>query len=57
MHARDVMVAPVITVKPSTTVKEVAELFLENPISAAPGCQQSGKTRRHCQRRRPPAPR
>jgi CBS domain-containing protein len=36
MHARDVMVAPVITVKPSTTVKEVAELFLENPISAAP---------------------
>ena len=39
MHARDVMVAPVITVKPSTTVKEVAELFLENPISAAPDCQ------------------
>jgi CBS domain-containing protein len=36
MHARDVMVAPVITVKPSTTVKEVAELFLEQRISAAP---------------------
>ena len=36
MHARDVMVAPVITVKPSTTVKEVAELFLEKRISAAP---------------------
>lgn len=36
MLARDVMVAPVITVKPSTTVKEVAELFLEKRISAAP---------------------
>ena len=36
MHARDVMVAPVITVKPSTTVKDVAELFLEKRISAAP---------------------
>jgi CBS domain-containing protein len=36
MHVRDVMVAPVITVKPSTTVKEVAELFLKKRISAAP---------------------
>ena len=36
MYARDVMVAPVITVKPSTKVKEVAELFLEKRISAAP---------------------
>ncbi|WP_291686451.1 CBS domain-containing protein [Bradyrhizobium sp.] len=36
MLVRDVMVAPVITVKPSTTVKEVAELFLEKRISAAP---------------------
>jgi CBS domain-containing protein len=36
MHARDVMVAPVITAKPSATVKEVAELFLEKRISAAP---------------------
>lgn len=36
MHVRDVMVAPVITVKPSTTVKEVAGLFLEKKISAAP---------------------
>jgi len=36
MHVRDVMVAPVITVRPSTTVKEVAELFLERKISAAP---------------------
>ena len=36
MHVRDVMVTPVITVKPSTTVKEVAELFLERKISATP---------------------
>jgi CBS domain-containing protein len=36
MHARDVMVAPVITVTPSTMVKEVAALFLEKRISAAP---------------------
>jgi CBS-domain-containing membrane protein len=36
MLVRDVMVAPVITVKPSTTVKDIAELFLEKRISAAP---------------------
>src|SRR5512140_2000203 len=36
MLVRDVMVAPVITVKPSTTVREVAGLFLEKRISAAP---------------------
>jgi CBS domain-containing protein len=36
MYARDVMVAPVITVKPSTMVREVAELFLASKISAAP---------------------
>jgi len=36
MLVRDVMVAPVITVKPSTTIKEVAELFLKRRISAAP---------------------
>lgn len=36
MYARDAMIAPVITVKPSTTVKEVAELFLNKRISAAP---------------------
>ena len=36
MLVRDVMVAPVITVTPSTTVKEVAELFLKKRISAAP---------------------
>jgi CBS-domain-containing membrane protein len=36
MQVRDVMVAPVITVKPSATVQEVANLFLEKQISAAP---------------------
>jgi CBS domain-containing protein len=36
MHARDVMVSPVITVSPFTTVKEVAKLFLEKKISATP---------------------
>ena len=36
MHVRDVMVTPVITVKPSTTVKEAAELFLARKISVTP---------------------
>lgn len=36
MLVRDVMVAPVITVKPSATVSEVAALLLKSKISAAP---------------------
>ena len=36
MKARDVMVSPVITVKPSSSVKEVAKVFLERRISAVP---------------------
>lgn len=43
MFVRDVMVAPVITVKPSTTVKEVAELFLNKRISAAPVIDSQGE--------------
>jgi CBS domain-containing protein len=43
MHARDVMVAPVITVKPSTTMREVAALFLKKRISAAPVIDNQGK--------------
>lgn len=43
MYARDVMVSPVITVTPSTTVKEVAELLLEKQISAAPVIDNQGK--------------
>ncbi len=42
MYIRDVMVAPVITVTPSTTVKEVAELFLQRRISAAPVVDSDG---------------
>ena len=36
MKARDVMVSPVITVKPSASVREVAETFLKHRISAVP---------------------
>jgi CBS domain-containing protein len=43
MHARDVMVSPVITVTSSATVKEVAELLLEKRISAAPVVDDQGK--------------
>jgi CBS domain-containing protein len=43
MKACDVMVSPVITVKPSTTVKEVAELLLERRISAVPVLDDKGK--------------
>jgi CBS domain-containing protein len=43
MLVRDVMVAPVITVEPSTTVQEVARLFLQKHISAVPVLD--GKTR------------
>ena len=43
MQARDVMVAPVVTVKPSATVQEVAKQFLERQISAAPVVDDKGK--------------
>jgi CBS domain-containing protein len=43
MKARDVMVSPVITVKPSSSVKEVAKIFLERRISAAPVIDDQGK--------------
>jgi len=36
------MVAPVITVKPSTAVKEIAELFLKKRISAVPVIDSQG---------------
>ena len=36
MLVRDVMVTPVITVTPATTVKEVAQIFLNKRISAVP---------------------
>jgi CBS domain-containing protein len=43
MKARDVMVSPVITVKPSTSVREVAKTFLERRISAVPVVDDQGK--------------
>jgi CBS domain-containing protein len=43
MKARDVMVSPVITVKPSASVREVAQLFIERRISAVPVVDERGK--------------
>lgn len=43
MKARDVMVSPVITVKPSASVKQVAKSFLERRISAVPVVDDQGK--------------
>ena len=43
MQARDVMVSPVITVSPSSSVRDVAKLFLEHEISAVPVVDQNGK--------------
>jgi CBS domain-containing protein len=43
MKARDVMTSPVITVKPTASVKEVARLFLERRISAVPVVDDQGK--------------
>jgi CBS domain-containing protein len=43
MKARDVMVSPVITVKPTASVKDVAKIFLENRISAVPVVDDQGK--------------
>src|SRR6266540_3116635 len=43
MQVRDVMVAPVITVSPSSTVQEVAKLLLDERISAAPVLDSEGR--------------
>jgi CBS domain-containing protein len=43
MQARDVMTFPVITVKPTSSVKETANLFLKRRISAAPVVDDQGK--------------
>jgi CBS domain-containing protein len=43
MKARDIMVAPVITASPDTTVKGVAETFVNHRISAAPVVDDKGK--------------
>ena len=43
MKARDVMVAPVITVKPFSTVKEVCKTLVDRRISAVPVVDDAGK--------------
>lgn len=43
MKARNVMVSPVITANASSTVQEVAKLFIENRISAVPVVDDQGK--------------
>lgn len=43
MKARDVMVSPVITAKPSSLVREVAKMFLDRRISAVPVVDDQGR--------------
>jgi CBS domain-containing protein len=43
MQARDVMTAPVITVRPDTRVEEIAQLLLERRISGVPVIQADGR--------------
>lgn len=43
MKARDVMVSPVMTLKPSNMVADAARLFLDKRISAAPVVDDQGK--------------
>ena len=43
MKARDVMTLAVFTVKPTTSVKDVARLFIERRISAVPVVDDQGK--------------
>jgi CBS domain-containing protein len=43
MKARDVMVSPVVTVKPSAMVRDVAKIMLDHGISGAPVVDDQGK--------------
>ncbi len=43
MKAHDVMTAPVLTIKPTASVKDAARLFLEHKISAVPVVDDHGK--------------
>ena len=43
MKARDIMVAPVVTVKPYSTIKEVAKTLVDRRISAVPVVDDVGK--------------
>lgn len=42
LRARDIMTEDVITVKPSTTVEELARLLMKNQISGAPVVDEEG---------------
>ena len=42
MNARDVMVSPVVTVKASASIKQVAKTLLEQQISAVPVVDEAG---------------
>jgi CBS domain-containing protein len=43
MRARDIMASPVITVKPESSIRDVAQLFVERHISGAPVVDAAGK--------------
>ena len=43
MKARDVMAFPIITVKPSSSIEEVAKTFVQHRISGAPVVDDAGK--------------
>lgn len=43
MKAHDVMTSPVITIKPTASVKDAVRLFLEHKISAVPVVDDQGK--------------
>ena len=43
MKARDVMVPPVITLKPNSSVRETAKMLLEKRISTIPVVDDGGK--------------
>ena len=43
IQARDVMISPVITIRKSATVREVARILLEKRISAVPVVDNIGK--------------
>jgi predicted transcriptional regulator len=43
MGVSDIMVSPVITVKPQDSIKKVAQLFVQQGISAAPVIDDQGK--------------
>lgn len=43
LKAKDIMTAPVVTVKPDTTVREIAEMLIKRHISAVPVVEAGGQ--------------